>query len=316
MATQQGIMGESQMEQAFTSKTGRMKARPSASLAVFTWELRHRLFSRSTWIIGLFLVICALGLSWLGQSKDWMDQPANIDVAGTTAFGLMYEMPGVLMLWFAILLPFLSADAVADDIKNRMHEMSMVTPVSSRAYVVGRFLASLVISLLMAVLLLVSVMAIATLLHAQFSTYPEPDYAVIVLMWALVVLPALCLLCGASFMLGTLWPTFTGAAKAVVLVIWLFIWSLGIGLGSTPLGPWDPTSNALSHMFKPYYLALYQAGIQHATSTAERWQVAHSVQGTLPDLTLWIITHVLYVMLGLALVWFAVRRFKRFSDAL
>ncbi len=310
------------MQQAVPrSKHGPM---PNPLLSVMSWELRRRLMGYSLWITALLLFLCTLMFMWLGQFKAFMDQKAGVAVAGTTPYGLMFELPGVLMLWFAVLVPFIAADLASFDVKRRTHEVLMASALSSRAYIWGRYLAGLCIFLFLSLLLLLAIIVMAFALHSflwlgldpgDLVDYPVPNVGAIILIWAIVVLPAVLLSASISYLVGTLFPVATTAIKVLVIFCWLAAWLFGATLSSNIwLAPFDPTSNSMNQAYTPFYMAQYLARAQHVPLTL-RTAIGYSVQQIVPDLWPWIVVHTGYILLSIALVFVTLRQFRRFHNA-
>jgi hypothetical protein len=130
--------------------------RTSPLLPVLIWELRRFRASRLFWFqaLGCF---CFL-----------------LFVAGTSARGLLHTLPLVLVV-LVLLLPFVTADGVTRDLSRRTHELLMTTALPTWAYVWGRYLAGLLISLGLALLLLASILGMGGLLHLTVADYPLPQ---------------------------------------------------------------------------------------------------------------------------------------------
>jgi ABC-type transport system involved in multi-copper enzyme maturation permease subunit len=87
-------------------------------------------------------------------------------IPGTSTWGLLLTLPTTVLL-LVLLLPFVAADGVTRDLTRRTHELLMTTAVPSWAYVWGRYLTGLLMSLGLAVLLLAAILA--------YGSAPAPD---------------------------------------------------------------------------------------------------------------------------------------------
>jgi len=270
---------------------------------VLGWELRRRVSSRRSWVLlacvalffAVYLVLTApLGITPTGQP---------IPDPETSPHGMLHEVVVVVLPLFGMLLPFLAADGVARDARQRVHELLMATRVSSRAYVSGRYLAVLLLGLVLSVELLVVIWAVDVMLHATRSGYPAPQFGPLVTIWVLTVLPAMVLLLSLSFALGTLWPRLSNLLKLAVLLGWIGLYVVGAEQILGHLPGWaqrlDPTSYLL-------YAAGQSRAVPGATPDPTR----------LPALQPWVLPHVGLVVLGVALAVAAVAGFRRFRDVL
>ena len=122
------------------------------------WELSHFLASQSSRVLGAAAFCFFAGLLMVRNQWGY--------VLGTTALGQLAELVYDLMLIFGLILPFLVTDQVAHDYQERMHELLMTTAVSSRIYVLSRYLAALLISLGLAILLLAAQLLVNLVLPA------------------------------------------------------------------------------------------------------------------------------------------------------
>jgi ABC-type transport system involved in multi-copper enzyme maturation permease subunit len=162
-------------------------------LDVLAWELRRLRASRSSWAFAAAAFVFCVGLialkhSWGRPVVDGVTGE-SIEILGTTSIGVLYLMISGVLTLFALCLPFVATDAVAHDYQQRVLELVMATPVSSAAYVWGRYLACLLVSFGLDVLLLVAVLLIGSVLHAGQPSYPLPDVGLVLGVWALAILP-------------------------------------------------------------------------------------------------------------------------------
>jgi hypothetical protein len=251
---------------------------------------------------------------------------------------MVYSMP-LLVLVFGIIVPFLSADGVARDLKQRTHELLMSTAIPSWAYVWGRFLAVLVLDLLLATLLLATTVLIGVV-FALAMGHPFPNIAATFFLWVVAVLPAILLISGLSFGIGTLFPRYSGLGKVLIVVAWFLVSYEGLLVrGDEPSSVyWDPTSRAMiGALGEAYQRELFngidtvpvgsrgggqQQVLVPATQLTQEEKVRElrlrilDVEQHMPDLWPWVGPHLVLAMIGLGGTAIAVVRFRRFSDVL
>jgi len=306
-----------------------VRSYPNSLFAVFSWELRRRFVGPSFWIIAFLVFVFTLTFMWLGQYKACVERydGSCIALAGTSAYGIMLEMPGVLLLWFAMLLPFLSADLVTLDLKRRTHEFLMTTPLSKWSYIWGRYLAGLVLCLFLALLMLLGILLMGFALRhflwlgldgpSDLVGYPDPNVGAIATIWAIIVLPTVFLVSGISFFFSTLIPRASGLVKAFVIIGWVICFTqFSPLLAAITRGYLDPSGNAISYTFDSMYLRDYFTHVTHTMTLDQRQHVLDLVQQKMPDLTPWIVAHTAYAVLGLMLVALTALLFRRFDTTL
>jgi ABC-type transport system involved in multi-copper enzyme maturation permease subunit len=289
-------------------------------LSVVKWELQRIVASPSNFglavgVFALFVGLVWVKHSWLIPVESGPGRGVVLDVVGSTALGTVFEVVALLLLFFGMLVPFVVADGVARDHRQRVHEILMATPVSNAAYVVGRFVASLAIALALSVVMLAAV-AVADLTISM----TEPDFVSLnwgglLLTWFVLVVPAVVVIGGISFMLSTLMPRLATPAKVAVVLVWVglsMVVDVGHGLGW--FGYWTPTGNGVLKVIPAEtaerYAALLQAGAGSSST------LSLEVQQRIPDLWPWVGPHVGLVVIGLASAIFAAVRFRRFHDSL
>jgi ABC-type transport system involved in multi-copper enzyme maturation permease subunit len=194
-------------------------------LHVLIWELRRVLASRLFWFQALGFFCFQLFLTWALHASEGFDTVSNnvqinASIAGTSARGLLHTLPLVLVV-LVLLLPFVTADGVTRDFSRRTHELLMTTALPTWAYVWGRYLAGLLISLGLALLLLASILGMGGLLHLTVAAYPLPQIGAVLLLWVGMVLPATILVSSFGFALSTLLPRLSTLVKVVILVAWI-----------------------------------------------------------------------------------------------
>ncbi|MEO8288269.1 MAG: ABC transporter permease subunit [Chloroflexota bacterium] len=309
---------------------------PSPVSSVVVWELRRIASSRSMWLlVGVAFLFFALITLLLKDSQSLvygepqsvdgaMARPDTIRVSGTSAWGMSITIPKYLLLVFGMLLPFVAVDGVARDFKRRTHEIVMAARIPTWAYVVGRYMAVLVIALGLALVMLAAVLLAGFALHL-WAGYPPPSTSAILALWAVAVLPAAVLLSGLGFALGTLLTRHANSIKAVLLVGWVLcqftgaLWEDSAGQGAYALV--DPAAVMMSQSIQgPYAVAFFrsvgeviEAGKPMSKQQAEG--IVRDVEQKTPDLWPWILPRSVYAATGLAAVAFAAARFRRFKGA-
>jgi ABC-type transport system involved in multi-copper enzyme maturation permease subunit len=218
-----------------------------------------------------------------------------------------------------LFLPFVTADGVTRDLSRRTHELLMTTALPTWAYVWGRYLAGLVMSLGMTLLLLASILLMGGLLHLTDAAYPLPQMGAVLLLWVGMVVPATLLVSSFGFALSTLLPRLSTLIKVVILVAWIVgAEVIPRGLGNNPTPPawyvnWDPTSAVTALGLLPAYTIHLGPSI---TSEAQLQQLILPIENNMPNIAGWLAPHLLLAGLSLVLVLVAAFAFKRSRDAL
>lgn len=278
-------------------------------LRVTTWELRRAQASRLFWIQVSVLSVGLLCIIWLLCTPGQFEIDS---IAGTSPRGLLTLLP-ILLVSLVLLLPFLTADGVTRDQQRRTHELFMATALPTRAYVWGRYLASLLISLGLALLLLVLIVAMGGFLHLTVAAYPLPQLGGVLLLWAGMVVPAVILVSNCSFALSTLLP---GPSLLIKLGL-SGIWVLGALVLSRIVdemtllpawyGNWDPTSVITAHgLLTTPFVFFGGSFTPQAFHT-----IVLFVENQTPDPAGWFIPHLVLTGLGLGLVLIAALAFQR-----
>ena len=306
-----------------TGQQTRAIERPHPLLSVMAWELRRFCASRLFWLQALGFFGFLLFLTWAQQMPEQFgtahgNVAINGFVAGTSAWGLLHTLPLSLVL-LVLLLPFVTADGVTRDLNRRTHELLMTTALPSWAYVWGRYLIGLLMSLGLAVLLLAAILGMGLLLHLTIPAYPLPPTGVVLLLWVGMVLPATVLVSSLSFALGTLLPRLTNVVKIVIMLGWIVgavILPTGLRNTTPPAWyiNWDPTSAVTSLGMLPQYSIsnLFQT----ATSEAQFQNAFLAIENKIPDIGGWFASHLLLAGFSLVLVLLTARAFKRSRDVL
>jgi ABC-type transport system involved in multi-copper enzyme maturation permease subunit len=295
--------------------------RPSelrSTLLVALWELRRLLASRLNFIVGLgafsfFVALLGIKHEWLVPVETGGGHGAVLTVFGSTAVGVLFEIVGILLLFFGMLLPFLAAGAVSHDYQDRTHEILMATPMPNVPYVIGRFLAAIAAGVGTAALLLLAIIVANLFLHAFDASFPPQDVVALGLAWLLLVIPAVVLLSGVSFFLGTLLPRLATPIKVMLVLTWgvlSVVVDIGHGLGW--FGYWTPTGNGVLKVIPPQVAADYAARLAGGAAPAS----AATVQQAMPNLVPWVGPHLGLVAIGLLAGLVAAVAFRRFKEVL
>lgn len=310
-----------------TSQQTQAIQRPNPLLSVMGWELRRFFASRLFWFQALGFFGFLLLMTWA------LHAPENINageatgkggggllsgfVAGTSAGGLLRTLPTFLIV-LALLLPFVTADGVTRDLNRRTHELLMTTALPSWAYVWGRYLAGLLMSLGLALLMLAAILGMGWFLHLTVTNYPAPEIATVLLLWTGIVLSATILISSFGFALSTLLPRLSTLVKVVIMVAWI-VGGLVIPLGQSGATPpawyvnWDPTSGITALGLLPSYAINLNPSI---TNETQFQQFILAVENKAPDLAGWFAPHLLLAGFSVALVLIATFAFKRSRDVL
>ncbi len=306
---------------ASTSQQTRVIERPRPLTRVMAWELRRFRASHLFWLQALGFFGFLLFLTWAQGTIIQISTPSGSGfVAGTSAWGLLHTLPLSLVL-LVLLLPFATADGVTRDLNRHTHELLMATALPTWAYVWGRYLTGLLMSLGLALLLLAAILGMGGLLHLTIPTYPLPQIGAVVLLWVGMVLPATALVSSLGFALGTLLPRQSNLVKIVILLGWIVgAVILPRGFSFNNITPpawyvnWDPTSAVTALGMLPQYSdTFYPQGV---TSQAQLQQILLPIENKMPDIAGWFAPHLLLAGASLLLVLVAALAFKRSRDVL
>ena len=315
-----------------TGKPTRAIGRPLPLTRVMAWELRRFRASRLFWLQALGFFCLSSFMIWARQIPLTLNHmQANVlflgFVAGTSAWGLLMILPSGTLMLLGLLLPFVNADGVTRDLHRHTHELLMATALPIRAYVWGRYLAGLVMSLGLALLLLSAILGMGLFLHLTVADYPAPEIGIVLLLWVGMIVSATIVVSSLSFALGTLLPRLATLVKTVILLAWF----VGVEIISIELGDashaanfslpawyinWDPTSNGISLGLFNKYMTDFSNLASKATSTAQTQHGLLTVENTLIDLGGWFAPHLLLAGLSLVLVLILALAFKRSRNTL
>jgi ABC-type transport system involved in multi-copper enzyme maturation permease subunit len=323
---------------------------PHPLVAVLKWEVRRALASRAIWLMAALLFgVCLLILGFSSLTQDFSasatfsaaQTPAGVPVQHTVSgsltrnslWGLAILLP-ITLLEFGLFLPFVTADGVSLDLKRRTHELLMTTSLPSWAYVWGRYLVGMLITLGMACVFLLAILTMALALHlTQGDVYPSLDLPGAVAIWAVVVLPPALLLSSLSFALGVLLPRRSNLIKVGMVLAWFVSGTLLPGYlfdqvrhvpafvrGNPPVWwtayeTWEPTNIPAGALFMRQFVRHLSSIVDNvALSNQAVQQQAHALERQMPDLAPLAGPHLIWVAVGLAAVVAASLSFRRFRD--
>jgi ABC-type transport system involved in multi-copper enzyme maturation permease subunit len=301
--------------------------RPNPLLSVLTWELRRFRASRLFWIQALGFFGLVLFVIWATATPQQFFSPSSngsiftVFVAPTSIWILLLTVNPGLLLLPGLLLPFVNADGVTRDVQRRTHELLMVTALPSWAYVWGRYLTGLLISLGLALLTLAALLVMDLFLHLTVSTDPFPPTGAVLLLWGGMVVPATILLSSVSFALGTLLPRQSTLVKISMLLVWvvgLVILPNWIAPDSTPAwySAWDPTSAGTALALLRQYPIDFQSQSASATTAAQAQHILLTVENSLPTIGSWLAPHLIEGGASLLLAALAAFAFRRFRNVI
>jgi ABC-type transport system involved in multi-copper enzyme maturation permease subunit len=290
-------------------------------VSVLTWELRRYLSSRRFWLQALGFFCFVLFLTW-AQSKSFEFSMASASgfVAGTSAWGLLLSLPTTVLL-LVLILPFVNADGVSRDLQRGAHELLMTTPLPTWAYVWGRYLTCLLMSLGLAVMLLAALLGMGEVLYRTDSAYPSPQVGNVLLLWGGMVVPATVLVSSLSFALGTLFARHSTLVKISILLTWVVGAEVIPLMLYFPLGPnhlptwyssWDPTSALTGLVMFSQYNSEAQQQSSAITNPAQFQHLLNTIANKMPDISTWLAPHLIEALLSFLLVVLAAFAFRRF----
>jgi ABC-type transport system involved in multi-copper enzyme maturation permease subunit len=310
---------------AASGEQPRRVQRPNPLARVITWELRRFGASRLFWLQALGFFSLLLLITWASRAPSQFDfanrnagETISGFVAGTSSLGLLHNLPTFLTL-LVLLLPFVTADGVTRDLQRRTHELVMTTALPVWAYVWGRYLVGLLMSLGLALLMLAAILGMGMLLHLTVPAYPLPSVKAAVLLWIGMVVPAVVLVSSLGFAIVTLLPRLSTLVKVVILVAWI-VGALVIATGFRDQTPpswyvnWDPTSAATAIGMLPQYS--FDNLMRTATNEVQFQNAFVALENQMPSIGSWFASHLLLGGLSLLLVCLVPLAFRRSRDVL
>lgn len=273
------------------AQDSRLSGRTSLIWKVTRWELQRAAQLKINWLLPLAVLVGTVGVTL------WRREPRTLDgglvVTATTDWGTVMIVP-LCMRMLTLLIPFMLPRLVTQDYRLRTHELIMATPVSTSAYIWGRYLSLLIICLSLALLVLGAVTGTLFYLHvAEPTNFPTPDYLTILQLWAIAGLPGLLLVSSICFAFYILVP---GLFNFIIVPI-VFFWALSIANSFVPLefAGWDPTaSSAVLVMFQDYFSS-YTATLQSSANAGQAGQVLKTIAGQSPNLSFIVLPSLVYL---------------------
>jgi ABC-type transport system involved in multi-copper enzyme maturation permease subunit len=304
---------------------------------VTAWEARRTVARPTTWLLAVAVfAIFALVMdsrAFCGGTWGWGDG-RGLNLQASIPYGsamqVYYDLPFNFLFPLVLVVVFLAADGVARDWQRRTHELVMAAALPTWAYVWGRYLVVLALSLCFAVEMLLAILLVVAVKHATVggACYPAPRVGPVLATWAALALPATIFAGGLSFALGTLFFRATTLVKLAIALGW-FLW-MGALPAITQGNPdvpqwvlrWDPTYVGLvrTGLYDLYdgamtQLALPLEGSGHTVSQAQLLDIFHRLVYELPDVASWLPPHLVWALLAVGLVAAVSRVFKRYQNA-
>jgi ABC-type transport system involved in multi-copper enzyme maturation permease subunit len=292
-------------------------------LSVLTWEFRRFSANGIFWFQALGFFCLLLLVQFLFNSSVG-NRTFSGSVAATSPWGLLQYLPLGALMFLCMLLPFVNADGVARDLTRRTHELLMTTSLPNWAYVWGRYLAALVMSLGLAILLLAAIFGLGWVRHLTDTSYPAPEIGPVLLLWVGMVIPATMLISSLSFALGTIFPRQSMLIKIMVLLSWFFEATIvpvalnltyGQTLPPSWLSAWDPTSAVSAFVTLRQYEMAWMNQVGPATTPAQAQHIFSTIENMVPNVSSWFVPHLILAVLSPLLVALAAFTFRRFRDA-
>jgi hypothetical protein len=212
---------------------------------------------------------------------------------------------------------------VTRDLQRRTHELLMTTALPSWAYVWGRYLVGLLMSLGLATLLLAAIQMMGTVLHFTTTYYPAPVLGNVLILWVVMVVPATVLVSSLGFAVVTLLPRLSAMVKIVILLGWVVGAEVLPGLLYFPAGPtnhpawytaWDPTAALSEVRLLQQYEVAFEQQLPATTTPAQVQHLINTVANKAPDVSALLAPHLIEALLSLALVVLAAFTFRRFRN--
>jgi hypothetical protein len=269
-----------------------------------------------------FFVIWLLWVARFAGTASFGDS-ATFTVAVTSPQGLITILP-ILTFLLALILPFLNAEGIMHDLKQRTHELLMSTSVPTSAYFWGRYAACVLLSLGLVVVLLAAVLLMGFILHLTQADYPLPQVRAVVLIWAAAVAPTAIFISSVTFAMGTLLQRRSSLAPLGLILGW-FVCALvlpEIPVGASRTIPswylqWEPTNVGMAARLQaPYGQSVSDIMLSTARGVSDSsiLSALGRLEQQVPDLGPWILPHLLWIGLGLVLVIIAGLVFNRFRN--
>ena len=300
-------------------------------LAVITWEVRRLRANRSTWLLALVFFALFLFTIWSDRGPStflthYASPTLSYGFSGNIPYvspaRLSYQLHRSALLLLLLALPFLCADGVARDLRRRTHELVMTTSIPTWAYVSGRYLIVLGLSLGLGVELLAAILVMGLALHLSVGgpEYTLPQVGPVFALWAALALPTIVLISSAAFTLGTWLPRYAALVKIGVMLgwfIWAMIFNAQVFWNRIPdwYINWDPSGAFLGGYYDTSFAEqVSAAGTGPTRSQALLQSIFDTVQYQLPHFWSWLIPHLVWAAFGLALAALAALTFKRFRN--
>ncbi len=298
---------------------------------MLAWELRRLLQSRLTWLLALVCFALFLFMIWSDRGPStYMAQHVSPTLSYAFSANIPYVSPARLsyqlhrtaLLLLLMALPFLCADGVARDLKRHTHELVMTTSLPTWAYVLGRYLIVLGLSLGLGVELLGAILVMDLALHVVVGgpEYVLPQVGPILTFWAALALPTIVLLSSAAFLLVTLLPRHATLVKIGCMLGW-FVWAMILNAQVFWLRApdwylnWEPSGAFLAQYYDLSFTdQVRAAGTGPTRSQALLQHLFETVQYQVPHLGSWLGPHLAWAALGLAFGGVAVFTFQRFRN--
>jgi hypothetical protein len=281
---------------------------PKALGVVIWWEFRRYVARPANLIValGAFVLMVLLFRSLHSQAVLLFGAPPGpftqivipFAAIGITAIVFPYAMQYV-----GLFLPFINADVVSTDLRRRTHAVLMATALPTWAYVWGRYLYGLILSIGLAALILPAYVLASFM---SDSSLAELNFGGMLTIWAVNVLCPVIFLSGLGFALGTMLPRYANLIKVVLLLGWITTFIVLAQFELHSREGWDPSGEAWVHLHvsKP----LYQS-IDHGT--AALYAQAHVI----PALSSVVGPHLALALIGIGAALIAALSFNRFRTA-
>ncbi len=294
------------------SKTWKGPTRPvpflTSTLQVTGWEWKHFFANRASWMIGGAAFCFFAGL--LAIRNQWGA------VVGTTALGQMAELVYDLMLIFGVMLPFLVTDQVAHDYQERMHELIMTTAIPTRIYILGRYLAAVLISICLGLVLLAAQLLVNLTLPLMYRNFPPASVLITLALWARLTLPAGLLAGSLCFCLGTFFPRVTAIPKIATSLAWVILALDNDPTDLTWRVYWNPTGAGMVTLAYKHFQDLAEVGLKTTLNPAGQAELILHLQQHLLDLRPWLAPFLALAGIGVLLGLLAMVNFRRFRGSM